>query len=106
MLHEPAGSTGRDPAASYKARLGLRMFAVYSVFYAGFVALNLLSPPTMATVVMGDLNLATVYGIALIVVALVQALVYNVMCRRKEAELAGALPGPDDPQAGSDGTGA
>jgi len=86
MLHEPATPAGSDPAAPYKARLGLRMFAFYAVFYAGFVAINLLSPPTMATVVVGGLNLATVYGMALIILALVQALVYNAMCRRKELE--------------------
>ena len=88
MMHGPAGPSGRDPAAPYKARLGIRMFAIYTVFYAGFVAINLLSPETMVTVVVMGLNLATVYGIGLIVLALVQALVYNVMCRRREDELA------------------
>jgi uncharacterized membrane protein (DUF485 family) len=88
MLHEPAGSGGRDPAAAYKARLGIRMFIVYTLFYAGFVAINLLSPVTMATEVVAGLNLATVYGVALIVVALVQALIYNVLCRRREDALA------------------
>jgi uncharacterized membrane protein (DUF485 family) len=89
MLHEPATPSGRDPAGPYKARLGLKMFAFYTLFYAGFVAINLLSPPTMATIVIAGLNLATVYGMGLIVLALVQALIYNVMCRRKEDELAG-----------------
>jgi uncharacterized membrane protein (DUF485 family) len=88
MLHEPAGTGGRDPAAPYKARLGLRMFALYTLFYAGFVAANLLSPQAMGTEVLAGLNLATVYGIALILVAIVQALIYNVMCHRKEDELA------------------
>jgi hypothetical protein len=36
------------------------------------------------------LNLATVYGIALIIVALIEALIYDAMCRRKEAEFARA----------------
>ena len=88
MLHEPASPSGKDPAAAYKSRLGVQMFAFYTVFYAGFVAINLLSPLTMATIVVAGLNLATVYGLALIVLALVQALVYNVKCRRKEDELA------------------
>ena len=86
MLHEPATPSGRDPAAPYKARLGIRMFALYTVFYAGFVAITFLSPLTMATVVVAGLNLATVYGMALIIAAVIQALVYNAMCRRKEAE--------------------
>jgi uncharacterized membrane protein (DUF485 family) len=104
MLHEPARPGGRDPAAPYKARLGIRMFAVYTVFYAGFVAINLLSPPTMATVVFAGLNLATVYGMALIVMALVQALIYNVLCRRKEDELARLEP-PAGDGAGTSDTG-
>ena len=88
MLHEPATPAGRDPAAPYKARLGIRMFALYAAFYAGFVAINLLSPLTMATVVIAGLNLATVYGMALIIMALIQALIYNAMCNRKEEEFA------------------
>jgi uncharacterized membrane protein (DUF485 family) len=88
MLHEPASPSGKDPAAAYKSRLGVQMFAFYTVFYAGFVAINLLSPLTMATIVIAGLNLATVYGMALIVLALVQALVYNRKCSRKEQELA------------------
>lgn len=90
MLHEPATPAGKDPAAPYKMRLGLKMFAAYAIFYAGFVAINLLSPLTMATIVFAGLNLATVYGFALIIVALVQALIYNVLCNRKEAEFARA----------------
>jgi cytosine/uracil/thiamine/allantoin permease len=88
MLHEPATPAGKDPAAPYKMRLGLKMFAVYALFYAGFVAINLLSPLTMATIVFAGLNLATVYGFALIIGALVEALIYDALCRRKEAEFA------------------
>lgn len=88
MLHEPATPVGRDPAGPYKARLGIRVFILYSLVYAGFVAINLLSPQTMDLIIFAGLNLATVYGFALIIVALVEALVYDAMCRKKEAELA------------------
>ncbi len=101
MLHEPATPSGRDPAAPYKARLGIWMFIIYTVFYAGFVAINLLSPETMGTVVLAGLNLATVYGMGLIVLALVQALIYNLMCHRKEDELKG-LETPTEASTGSD----
>lgn len=90
MLHEPAKPTGKDPAGPYKMRLGLWMFLFYSIFYAGFVAINLLNPLAMGTIVLFGLNLATVYGFALIIVAFVQALIYDAMCRRKEAEFARA----------------
>jgi uncharacterized membrane protein (DUF485 family) len=90
MLHEPATPAGKDPAGPYKMRLGLWMFAAYAIFYGGFVAINLLSPLTMATIVFAGLNLATVYGFALIIAALIEALIYNVLCNRKEAEFARA----------------
>jgi hypothetical protein len=44
----------------------------------------------MAAIVFAGLNLATVYGFALIIVALIEALIYDWMCRKKEAEFAAA----------------
>ena len=90
MLHEPSTPAERDPAGPYKMRLGIWMFVFYSLFYASFVAVNLLSPLAMAKIVFAGLNLATVYGFALIIVALVEALIYDAMCRKKEAEFAKA----------------
>ena len=87
MLHEPAVSVGKDPAQNYKMRLGVRMVLSYSLFYAGFVAINLLRPILMERTVFAGLNFATVYGFALIVIALVQALVYDAMCRAQERKL-------------------
>lgn len=88
MLHEPAKPVGDDPAGPYKMRLGIWMFLFYGLFYAGFVAINLLQPLLMETIVFAGLNLATVYGMALIFVALIQALIYDYMCRRQERILA------------------
>ncbi len=87
MLHEPATPSGKDPARLYKVRLGIWMFSFYALFYAGFVAINLISPVTMGVIIFMGLNLATVYGFALIIVALLEALVYDALCRKKEAEL-------------------
>lgn len=84
MLHEPAKPTGRDLAASYKMRLGVWMFLVYSLFYAGFVAINLINPLAMEKEIVFGLNLAVVYGFGLIVVALIFALIYNHLCNAKE----------------------
>ena len=86
MLHDPAKPSGKDPARPYKMRLGIWMFFFYALFYAGFVAINLISPPTMGKIIFLGLNLATVYGFALIIVALIEALIYDFLCRRKEAE--------------------
>jgi hypothetical protein len=88
VLHEPSLPVGKDPAGPYKTKLGIRMFIGYCLFYAGFVAINLLSPKAMAATVFMGLNLATVYGFSLIIVALIMALIYNGLCTAKEAELA------------------
>ena len=87
MLHEPASPVGNDPAAAYKMRLGAWMVLLYSAFYASFVAINLMSPLLMEKTIFGGMNLAVVYGFALIIVALLQALVYDAMCRNRERKL-------------------
>jgi uncharacterized membrane protein (DUF485 family) len=88
MLHEPASRSGPDPASAYKTRLGLWMFAFYVIFYAGFVALRLVWPETMSMKVILGLNLAIVYGFALIILAIVQALIYNYLCTQREEAMA------------------
>ena len=92
MLHEPASDSGPDPAAAYKMRIGMWMFVCYSIFYAGFVVVNLVSPTLMEASIVFGLNLATVYGFALIVVALVLALIYNNACNVQEHLVATSPP--------------
>jgi len=87
MLHAPATPTGKDPAAAYKTRLGIWMFLFYLLFYAVFVAINVGRPLLMERTVCMGLNLATVYGFALIVAALLQALVYDALCRSRERSM-------------------
>jgi len=88
MLHEPPASIeGEDLAAGYKTRVGIRLFIVYSVFFAGFVALNAFIPSSMGAIVLFGLNLAVVYGISLIIIAIVMGLIYNILCTVKEREL-------------------
>lgn len=85
MLHEPAAPSGHDPSSPYKMKLGARLFVVYAAVYAGFVALNVLSPATMEKQILLGLNVAVVYGFGLIVFALALALLYNRRCNRYEA---------------------
>jgi hypothetical protein len=96
MLHEPSVPVGKDPAQKYKMRLGVWMVLAYSLFYAGFVAINLLWPLLMEKTIVAGLNLATVYGFALIGVALVQALIYNVLCSTQERKLDVPQPPAED----------
>ena len=88
MLHEPAAQSRKDPAFEYKRSLGIRMFAAYALFYAGFIVINLVKPILMERRVIAGLNLAVVYGFALIVIALILALIYNRACSKREAALA------------------
>jgi uncharacterized membrane protein (DUF485 family) len=88
MLHEPAAQdTGPDHASGYKASLGVYMFIMYAIVYAGFVAIPLFKPELMDKKIMLGMNLAPVYGFGLIVLALVMALIYNTMCGAKEKAL-------------------
>jgi uncharacterized membrane protein (DUF485 family) len=93
MHQGPATESEPDPATKYKTRLGVWMFLVYCVFYVGFVLTNVLTEgEAMQIIVFAGLNLAVVYGIALIITALIMALIYNFLCTNKERELA-ELPG-------------
>jgi uncharacterized membrane protein (DUF485 family) len=67
----------------YITRLGIIMFAIYFALYITFILVAVLSPQTMATDI-GSLNLAIVFGFGLIVFAIIQALLYNLMCSRRE----------------------
>ena len=87
MLHKPASSGGKDAAIQYKSRLGVWLFLLYALFYAGFVAINLYNPLLMEWIVVFGLNLATVYGFLLIIGALVLALIYNDKCNKKEQSM-------------------
>lgn len=87
MLHEPAAQAGTDHAAEYKKSLGVKIFIVYALIYAGFVAINVIDPVMMEIEILFGLNLAIVYGFGLIIIALVMALIYNAMCNKKESEL-------------------
>jgi len=84
MLHAPARREKKDHATPYKMRLGVLMFVVYAIIYGGFVAINVIKPVLMETRMIFGLNLAVVYGVGLIISALVLALIYNHLCAKKE----------------------
>jgi uncharacterized membrane protein (DUF485 family) len=89
MLHEPAAEHGVDQSADYKKRLGLIMLAVYTAVYLAFILINVIKPKVMGTIIVGGLNLAIIYGFALIIIALVLALAYNWACTRHEKSFEG-----------------
>ncbi|MGH7343152.1 MAG: DUF485 domain-containing protein [Candidatus Rokuibacteriota bacterium] len=76
-----AGQESADSAAR-ATRHGLRLFSLYVILYGGFMGLSAFAPQLMAEASWGGVNLAVLYGMGLIVSALVLAGVYMALCRR------------------------
>jgi uncharacterized membrane protein (DUF485 family) len=87
MLHEPVITEGKDHAAARKARLGVILFTVYTLIYAGFVLIGLTWPELMGVPVLGEQNLAIIYGFGLIVLAIIMGFIYNYYCTKMENQM-------------------
>lgn len=66
---------------SRNATIGLVLFGLYLLFYGGFVGLSAFAPQVMEVTPLAGVNLAILYGFALILAALVSALIYGWLCR-------------------------
>jgi uncharacterized membrane protein (DUF485 family) len=75
-----------DGLISYNARLGLILFFVYLIFYAAFVYLSAFRGDLMAQPALAGVNLAVVYGFALILGAFLLAMVYMFLCKGEATE--------------------
>ena len=83
MEHEPASEWKEDKSENFKTKLGLIMIAIYTVVYFTFIIIAVANPQLMAKDV-GGLNLAVVYGFGIIILAIIQALIYNFASSRHE----------------------
>lgn len=83
MGHGPAVKLGRDDAASFKTKLGVKMFFGYTAFYILFVLLNVFYPKSMEIMLWGQ-TAAVVWGFFLIILALIMAVIYNHFCTQAE----------------------
>ncbi len=83
MEHGPATEWKKEKSEAFKSRLGIIMFFIYTPIYFVFIFLCVLNPKLMGTNI-GSLNLAIVYGFAMIIIAIIMALVYNAICSKKE----------------------
>jgi len=87
MDHGPAVELGVDHAAKRKTRLGIWLFAFYTIVYGVFVAIGVANYEAMSILVLGDLNLAVTYGFGLIILAIIMGLIYNLRCTKFENEM-------------------
>lgn len=85
-MHINNTASEKESLTKQKSVLGIRLFFVYLVFYAGFVAIGVFWYELLAIRVFGGLNLALAYGIGLIALAIILGVIYNFYCSRYEDE--------------------
>jgi len=86
-MHGPAAKLDNDLAAEKKSKLGIKLFFFYVIIYGGFVVIGLTNPELFGVHVLGNQNLAIVYGFGLIILAIVMGFIYNAMCNRLEDKM-------------------
>lgn len=87
MDHGPAVKPGVDHATKKKSKLGVILFIIYSLVYAGFVTIGVANYELLGKIVFGGQNLAVIYGFGLIVFAIILGLFYNSICTRYENKM-------------------
>jgi uncharacterized membrane protein (DUF485 family) len=78
--HSASAETEHAGTIARNSRIGLQLFAVYFVVYAGFVIVNAFRPDWMEKTPFAGINVAILYGFSLIVGALVMSLIYGWLC--------------------------
>ena len=87
MDHGPAVKLGADHASGKKSKLGVILFIVYAIVYAGFITIGVANYELMGKIVFRGQNLAVIYGFGLIILAIVMGLIYNWVCTRFENKM-------------------
>lgn len=83
-MHVNSTTEEKEIVTRQKSKLGVRLFFVYLICYAGFVALGVFNYELLSTTVFSGLNLAIVYGMGLILFAIVLGVIYNHYCTKYE----------------------
>ena len=73
------GESHETRTAAPASRLGLSLFGVYVLLYAGFITLVLVRPEALAARPFGGVNLAITCGLGLILAAVVLSAAYIVV---------------------------
>ena len=85
-MHVNSTTEEKEIVTRQKSKLGVRLFFIYLICYAGFVVLGVFNYELLSTTVFSGLNLAVVYGIGLIVFAVIMGIIYNYYCTKYEDE--------------------
>ena len=101
-MHVNNSASEKESLTKRKSALGIRLFFVYLIFYAGFVAIGVFQYELLAIRVFGGLNLALAYGIGLIVLAIILGVIYNYYCSRYEDEADTQGEGDEKTQTGAE----
>ena len=84
MLHEHQNQVDEQDSPAEAARCsryGLWLFALYLLLYIGFMGLTAFAPEVIAQTPFAGVNIAVLYGLVLIGMALLLALIYAWLCR-------------------------
>lgn len=85
-MHINNTSEEKESLTKRKSALGIRLFFIYLVCYAGFVLIGVFQYELLSIPVIGGLNLALAYGIGLIAFAVILGVIYNYYCSKYEDE--------------------
>ena len=78
---DPPSLARHDAHVSPNVRLGLVLFFLYLTLYLGFIAIATFKYELLARTPFGGVNLAIIYGIGLIVAALILAAIYMALAK-------------------------
>ena len=85
----------QETSEQRKSNIGVRMTILYAIVYSGFVVLSVFFPTLMGVESIFGLNLAIAYGLALIVIAIIFAIIYNLLVRIPNSAI--SSPGKQNP---------
>jgi uncharacterized membrane protein (DUF485 family) len=71
-----------DAHVSPNVKLGLLLFSIYLILYLGFIAIATFKYELLAKTPFGGVNLAIIYGIGLILAALILAAIYMALAKK------------------------
>lgn len=83
-MHSNQKTEEAEALTKKKTKLGIRLFFIYLILYAGFVVIGVFQYELLSINIIAGMNLALIYGIGLIVFAVVLGIVYNYYCTKYE----------------------